>query len=310
MSESILASATGRAVANHNLGELPRRFIVILRQGNHRSHRTNGRPLGLVSKANSTDVLGRHRADRYCPRLDRTDSVRSTSAYGRCHRYNISAGSTSRRRSHPRRDHRKMRRNHYRGGDSIGDNGFDSSRPDNIRADSSRPDSSRVGHPDSSLCNWASSCDRSCAPHLARRRIAPVGHRSTERQPAERWGRLRLAGHCSSPSPTTGQLLSMSSSRSPFSFRKHRTFRKEMAEIVVCAGSVYHNCLIAASELKLLPPHSQIFDDVGRLAEPRLVNLIVLHDPLHIVPRLLEGDALDPIDDFVDRLAARIAVAA
>lgn len=45
------------------------------------------------------------------------------------------------------------------------------------------------------------------------------------------------------------------------------------------------------------------------MSQPRLINLIVLHHPLDIVARLLEGDALDPVHDLVDGLSAWIAIA-
>ena len=54
---------------------------------------------------------------------------------------------------------------------------------------------------------------------------------------------------------------------------------------------------------------AQILDDRGAGAEADLVHLIILHDALNIGTRLGEGDALDPVDHFVDRLAARIAEA-
>src|SRR5579871_6327286 len=43
-------------------------------------------------------------------------------------------------------------------------------------------------------------------------------------------------------------------------------------------------------------------------AKARPVNLQVLHDPLHVVPRLGEGDQFDPVDR-IDLGIARIAVA-
>jgi hypothetical protein len=46
----------------------------------------------------------------------------------------------------------------------------------------------------------------------------------------------------------------------------------------------------------------------GPAAEPRAIDLQVLHDPLHVVPRLGERDQLDPVDR-VDLGIARIAVA-
>ena len=46
---------------------------------------------------------------------------------------------------------------------------------------------------------------------------------------------------------------------------------------------------------------------LGPAAEPRAIDLQILHDPLHVVPRLGERDLLDPIDR-VDLGIARIAV--
>src|SRR6266496_958806 len=45
----------------------------------------------------------------------------------------------------------------------------------------------------------------------------------------------------------------------------------------------------------------------GPAAEPRAIDLQVFHDPLHVVPRLGEGDLFDPVDR-VDLGIARIAV--
>src|SRR5207249_11224359 len=45
----------------------------------------------------------------------------------------------------------------------------------------------------------------------------------------------------------------------------------------------------------------------GPAAEPRAIDLQVLHDPLHVIPCLGERDLLDPIDR-VDLGIARIAV--
>ena len=46
---------------------------------------------------------------------------------------------------------------------------------------------------------------------------------------------------------------------------------------------------------------------LGPAAEPRAIDLQILHDPLHVVPRLGERDLFDPIDG-VDLGIARIAV--
>ena len=47
--------------------------------------------------------------------------------------------------------------------------------------------------------------------------------------------------------------------------------------------------------------------ELGPAAEPRAIDLQVLHDPLHVVARLGERDLLDPVDR-VDLGIARIAV--
>ncbi|MNV04347.1 hypothetical protein D3C71_946390 [compost metagenome] len=53
---------------------------------------------------------------------------------------------------------------------------------------------------------------------------------------------------------------------------------------------------------------AQIIDNIGLLPQPRLINLIILHHPLHVIARFGEGDAFDPVDHLVDRLAARVAI--
>src|SRR6185436_18626967 len=45
----------------------------------------------------------------------------------------------------------------------------------------------------------------------------------------------------------------------------------------------------------------------GPTAAPRAIDLQVLHDPLHVIPRLGERDLFDPVDR-VDLGIARIAV--
>ncbi len=54
---------------------------------------------------------------------------------------------------------------------------------------------------------------------------------------------------------------------------------------------------------------TQVIDNISLLPQPRLVDLIILHHPLHVIAGFGEGDALDPVHDIVDRLAAGVAIA-
>ena len=57
------------------------------------------------------------------------------------------------------------------------------------------------------------------------------------------------------------------------------------------------------------PPRTRSSVKRERMPDSRAVELQVLHHLLHVVARLVEGDALDPVDR-VDRAAARVAVVA
>ena len=55
-------------------------------------------------------------------------------------------------------------------------------------------------------------------------------------------------------------------------------------------------------------PVDEVVGDVEFAGQPHLVDLVVLHHALHVTSCFGERDSLDPVDDRVEALAARIAV--